>query len=75
MSPNSTVRGVSQEYQDNNHNMFAEDLAQTKIGSLVVALSLVSVSPYELYLADSVGHALMVQPTTLAPRILPPHLL
>ena len=48
-----------------NHNMYAEDLAQTHTGSMSVAS--VSVSPYEPRLVDSVDHVIMVSSIPLAP--------
>lgn len=50
--------GLLQEDELHNHNIYAEGLGQTHEGSLVV--SLVSVSPYEPHLVDSVGCVLIV---------------
>lgn len=56
-----------------NCNIYAEGLAQTHKGPVIVTS--VSVSLYEFYLVDSVGHILMVSLTPVAPTILPPPLL
>lgn len=48
--------------------MYAEDLVQTKAGSMVVAS--VSVSSIEPCLVDSEDHVLMLSWTPLAPTIL-----
>lgn len=54
-----------------NHSTNEEGLMQTHAGSLIVRTS-VSVSPYEQFLIDSVGHVLLLSSTHMAPTILAP---
>jgi hypothetical protein len=53
-----------------NHNTYAEDIAETHTGSMIVVS--VSVSPYGSYLGDSVSHALLVTLRALVPIALLP---
>lgn len=65
--------GVPQTPQANNHNIYAEYLVQTYVVSTITTL--VSVSPYEPYFVDFVGHILLGSSAPLATIILLPHLL
>jgi hypothetical protein len=56
-----------------NHNINAEDLAQTHADSVIVTS--VFVNPYEPCLVNSEGCVLLMSLTPLASRILPPSLL
>lgn len=49
--------------------MYADDLAQTHTGSLII-VSVISVIPYEAQLADSVGSDLLVSIIPLVPTII-----
>ena len=64
--------GVPQEHQAKQPHVYAEDLAQSYAGSVITASD--SVSPYTLYLVDSMGHVLLLSLILLVPTILPPHL-
>lgn len=68
-----TVRSLIKNPNLKKHNVFAENLAQTHVGSLITTL--VSVKPCEHCLVDSVGFGLLVSLITLAPTILSAHLL
>jgi len=59
---------VPQKHQANKHNIFAEDLVQIHIGSLIVTS--VSASPCEPCLVDFVGYDFLE--FSLTPTILPP---
>lgn len=65
--PTSTVR-ILTKHQASSHNIYAEDQVQTHAGPVVAT---VSVSPYEPYLVDSVGHVL-VSPSFLTPSLSSP---
>ena len=53
-----------------NHNIYAEGIAETHTGSMIVVS--VSISSYGSYLGDSVGHALLVTLTALDPTVFSP---
>lgn len=72
-SPTPISRGPHKNTKLQNHNTYAEDLAQTQMGSLIVAS--VSVRPHEASLLGSVVCVLMMSLTTLVPTTLSPHLL
>ena len=62
-----TVRSPT-KHQVNNHNIYAKDIAQTLVGSMIAAS--VSVSPYDACLVDSVSRVLLVSSTPVAPTVL-----
>lgn len=72
-SPTPISRGSHKSTKLQNHNTYAENLAQTHMGSLIVAS--VSVRLHEASIFDSVGCVLMMSLTTLVPTTLLPHLL
>ena len=53
-----------------NHNIYAEGIAETHPGSMIVVS--VSMSSYGSYLGASVGHALLVTLTALDPTVFSP---
>lgn len=65
-----TVKESHRNTKIPNHNIYAEDICQIHVGSLIVTS--VSVNPYAHRLFDSVSLALVVSMIPLAPTILPP---